>query len=188
VLAAVSTQNKLLLGGVALLFIVFALVSALVIPRTRPEFPGNRLGAFLGVTLLLFFAMLAAVELWAVEEEEAHAETTAHASEGGSETMPAITNPGEPEDTVRVVGTEFELELEQTEFAAGTYDLEFRNDGDTPHNLVVSGPEVENAATPVIGPGEEATLRVALVEGEYEFYCSVPGHKDAGMEATVTVR
>jgi uncharacterized cupredoxin-like copper-binding protein len=187
VLAAVSTQNKLLLGGMALIFIVFALVVALVIPRTRPEFPGRRLNAFLGVTVLLFVAMLLAVEFFAVEEEEAHAETSAAASEGGSETMPAVTSPGEPEQTIRVSAKEFELDPAETQLSPGTYDFELVNDGTVPHDLVVSGPEVEKAATPVIGPDKKATIRVALVDGEYELYCSVPGHEDAGMSTTITV-
>jgi hypothetical protein len=70
VLAAVSTQNKLLLGGMALIFIVFALVSSFVLPRRDPNFPGDRRGLFLGVTAVLFVFMLLAVELFAVEEEE----------------------------------------------------------------------------------------------------------------------
>ncbi len=69
-LAAVSTQNKLLLGGMALIFIVFALVSSLVLPRRDPNFPGKRRNLFLAVTAVLFVCMLLAVELFAVEEEE----------------------------------------------------------------------------------------------------------------------
>jgi hypothetical protein len=69
-LAAVSTQNKLLLGGMALIFIVFSLVSSFVLPRRDPNFPGDRRGLFLGVTAVLFVVMLLAVELFAVEEEE----------------------------------------------------------------------------------------------------------------------
>lgn len=69
-LAAVSTQNKLLLGGMALIFIVFSLVSSFVLPRRDPNFPGDRRGRFLGVTAVLFVLMLLAVELFAVEEEE----------------------------------------------------------------------------------------------------------------------
>ena len=69
-LAAVSTQNKVLLGGMAAIFIVFALVSSFVLPRREPNYPGRRLGLFLGVTVVLWVAMLAAVELFAVEEEE----------------------------------------------------------------------------------------------------------------------
>ena len=68
--AAVSTQNKILLGGMALIFIVFSLVSSFVMPRRDPNFPGERRNLFIGVTAVLFVCMLLAVELFAVEEEE----------------------------------------------------------------------------------------------------------------------
>ena len=69
-LAAVSTQNKVLLGGMALIFIVFALVSSFVMPRRDPNFPGERRNLFITVTAVLFVCMLLAVEFFAVEEEE----------------------------------------------------------------------------------------------------------------------
>jgi len=70
VLAAVSTQNKLLLGGTAAIFIVFALVSSFVLPRRNPNFPGRGMPWFLLATTVLFAAMMLAVEFFAVEEEE----------------------------------------------------------------------------------------------------------------------
>ena len=76
-LAAVSTQNKILLGGMALVFIVFSLVSSFVFPRRDPNFPGKRRNLFLAITAVLFVGMLLAVELFAVEEEEPHEETEA---------------------------------------------------------------------------------------------------------------
>ena len=69
-LAAVSTQNMILLGGMALIFIVFSLVSSFVMPRRDPNFPGEKRNLFIVVTAVLFVAMLLAVELFAVEEEE----------------------------------------------------------------------------------------------------------------------
>ena len=76
-LAAVSTQNKLLLGGMALIFILFALVSSFVFPRRNPNFPGDGLNVFLFATAVLFVGMLLAVEFFAVEEEEPHEEPEA---------------------------------------------------------------------------------------------------------------
>jgi hypothetical protein len=78
VLAAVSTQNKILLGGMAAIFIAFALVSSFVLPKREPEFPGRRLPLFLTATVVLFVGMMLAVEFFAVEEEEpAHEEPAA---------------------------------------------------------------------------------------------------------------
>jgi hypothetical protein len=69
VLAAVSTENKLLLGGMAAIFIAFSLLSSFYFPRRDPNFPGRRRNLFLLVTGVLFVCMLVAVELFAVEEE-----------------------------------------------------------------------------------------------------------------------
>lgn len=69
-LAAVSTQNKLLLGGMALIFIVFSLVASFWLPARNPNFPGKNRNTFLLITGVLFVGMLLAVELFAVEEEE----------------------------------------------------------------------------------------------------------------------
>jgi hypothetical protein len=71
-LAVVSTQHKILLGGMAAIFIAFALSSSLVFPRRNAGFPGRNRNLFLLITSILFVAMLLAVEFFAVEEEEEH--------------------------------------------------------------------------------------------------------------------
>ena len=71
-LAAVSTGNKILLGGMAAIFIAFALLSSFYWPRRDPNFPGERRNFFIVVTAILFVGMLLAVELFAVEEEQEH--------------------------------------------------------------------------------------------------------------------
>jgi hypothetical protein len=77
VLVGLATSNKIGLAGTAAVFIAFALASAFLIPRRWPDYPGRRLGLFLLATAVLTVAMLAAVEIFAKEEEEPH--------EGGSE-------------------------------------------------------------------------------------------------------
>lgn len=57
----------------ALVFIAFALVVALVVPRARPDFPGRRgLGWFIGVAIVFFVAQLTAVLLLAERGESGH--------------------------------------------------------------------------------------------------------------------
>lgn len=71
-LLALTTDQKLGLGGTAAVFIAFALLAALVIPRRNPDFPGRRgLVPFILVTLILTIAMLGAVEVFAKEEHHA---------------------------------------------------------------------------------------------------------------------
>jgi mono/diheme cytochrome c family protein len=92
VLLALTTNQKLGLAGTAAVFIAFALLAALVIPRGNPDFPGRRgLVPFLLVTVILTIAMLGAVEVFAKEEH--------HAAEEPSETAPEPppSPPGETE-------------------------------------------------------------------------------------------
>jgi plastocyanin len=82
------------------------------------------------------------------------------------------------------------LAYEQTEVTAdaGKDTLDFTNDSSTPHDVVIedsSGNEV--GKTDVIS-GDSATADVDLKPGTYTFFCSVPGHREAGMEGTLTVK
>jgi cytochrome c6 len=78
---------------VAAVFIVFALVVALVIPRSRPGFPGNRLGIFLTICGVLFVAQMTAVLVLA---EVGEADEPAHEESAGGEAEP---EPGAPPPT-----------------------------------------------------------------------------------------
>lgn len=86
-IVALSVGQKLGLLAVAAVFIGFALASSFLFPRTDPDFPGRRLPLFIGVTVLLFVAMLTAMAVLAVEDEE---EGGAHAAE------PAASQSAEP--------------------------------------------------------------------------------------------
>ena len=68
-LAALSTGHKLGLGLSGLAFIAFALVSAMLIPRSNPDFPGRRLGWYVFATILLFVGMMAAVFVFGKEKK-----------------------------------------------------------------------------------------------------------------------
>ena len=83
-LLALSTGHALALGLTAAAFITFALLSALVIPRRWPQYPGKHLGWFIAATLVFFVGMLGAVEVFAAEPEESTAETEAN----GTGTLP----------------------------------------------------------------------------------------------------
>ena len=106
-LLGLTTDQKLGLAGTAAVFIAFALVTALLIPRYRPDFPGRKgVGLFVVVTLLLMVAMIGAVVVFASEDEGAeaagHVETELTETETGpteTETGPAETETGETETT-----------------------------------------------------------------------------------------
>ena len=76
----------------------------------------------------------------------------------------------------------------QQKLAPGKVTFAVRNAGKIQHDLVISGPGVKGAAkTPLLDPGKSATLTVMLAAGSYTLYCSVPGHRAAGMVAKLNV-
>jgi mono/diheme cytochrome c family protein len=94
VLLGLSTSNSVGLAVVAGIFVVFALASALLIPRRWPEFPGENLRWFVVGTLVFFVATLAAVEVFAKEPKEATAgETTKEPPPPGTTTQPGQPPP-----------------------------------------------------------------------------------------------
>ena len=187
-LAALSTQNKLGLGLAALVFIVFALASAMLIPRYRPDFPGEGgLRAFLAMTVVLFVGMVAAVERFGADEEEP-AEAAAEHRETTPNTAPATTSAGGAQ-TLRVTEIDYEIRLGTRTLNEGTYTFLVKNAGRDVHNLAVKGPGISNAISPTVTGGKTTKLTVGFQErGEYELYCAVPGHEELGMTLKIQIR
>jgi plastocyanin len=70
---------------------------------------------------------------------------------------------------------------------AGAVKIDFTNMASLAHNLTVeSSSGAKLGATPSFS-GEKKTLSLNLKPGTYKFFCSIPGHRQAGMEGTLTV-
>jgi uncharacterized cupredoxin-like copper-binding protein len=69
---------------------------------------------------------------------------------------------------------------------AGRIELVFRNPSMLQHNVVLEQGETELGGTNTIAHGSTKAF-VTLKRGVYHFYCSVPGHEDAGMSGMLTV-
>jgi uncharacterized cupredoxin-like copper-binding protein len=108
---------------------------------------------------------------------------------GGSESAGVERAAGgaEAAKTIRIAATDFAFKPNTVELSApGTYTFVVANSGKTDHALEIDGPGVEEE-TKTIGPGGEAQLTVDITEpGEYKIYCPVGGHRDLGMEGTLT--
>jgi uncharacterized cupredoxin-like copper-binding protein len=176
-LAGLTTGHKVGLGITGLVFIVFALTASFLAPRRRPDFPGKAgLSVFIIASLVLFAAMLTAVVVFGKESEAKGAEAAA-----GSE--------GAPAGTVQVRESEFKIGLPaQQELQAGKVTFVAHNAGKVTHDLAIEGPSVAGPSkTTLIQPGGSAKLTVTLEKGSYTLYCSVPGHRAAGMVAKISV-
>lgn len=103
---------------------------------------------------------------------------------GGGDDAPADAPAGTGEVTVEA-GDLF-YDPETLSATAGEIAFTLVNIGDAEHDLVIE--EVGDVV--VIGniaPGETGTGSIELEAGTYTVYCDVPGHREAGMEATLNV-
>jgi plastocyanin len=69
---------------------------------------------------------------------------------------------------------------------AGKVTITMTNMSPLEHNVTVAKGSTVLGATPTFQGGSR-TLTLNLKPGTYTFYCSVPGHRQAGMEGTLTV-
>jgi mono/diheme cytochrome c family protein len=75
-------------------------------------------------------------------------------------------------------------QFKNAEAKAGKVTIESQNDSSVPHNIALKGgPEGE-----VVQGGKTSTVTADLKPGRQTFYCSVPGHEQAGMTGTLTIK
>lgn len=181
-LAGLSTGHMIGLAVVAAVFISFALASSFLAPRYRPDFPGRAgLSVFVIASFVLFAAMITAVEVFGSEGE------TAKAGNEPAATAAATTALA----TFQVQEKEFTIELpaaaKQT-LQPGAYTFQVHDTGALAHDLAIQAKGSSTVEkTALIQPGGDATLTVTLGKGVYDVYCTVPGHRQSGMETTLTV-
>jgi len=71
---------------------------------------------------------------------------------------------------------------------AGKVTIDFDNPQALTHDLVLEDSKGEDVArVELLSEGEDSTT-VDLKPGTYHYFCSVPGHREAGMEGTLTVK
>lgn len=93
--------------------------------------------------------------------------------------------PALPTATVDVVAREWAFVPSSLAVPAGRLAVRVRNEGLVEHNLVIDG--VRGAQIEGVPPGGVATAVFALGPGTYVAYCSIPGHREAGMTLTIRV-
>lgn len=134
-----------------------------------------------------------------VEEAQGSAPYETEGAEGAEGEGPSGSNAGEAapkqgsgggETTLQLEASETALEYDTTQLSAkaGKVTIDFKNPSAIAHNVVIedqSGKEL--ASFEPIAQGEESET-AELKPGTYTFFCSVPGHRQAGMEGTLTVK
>ena len=104
---------------------------------------------------------------------------------GGGDDGSSGDSTGAADGTVSVEASDLAFDPQQLSAAAGEIEVELDNVGAVEHDFVIE--EAGDTEVVVAGPGETATGTIELEPGTYTFYCSVPGHREAGMEGTLEV-
>ena len=70
---------------------------------------------------------------------------------------------------------------------AGSVEISSPNDASIPHDIAIEGGGVTGKGK-VVKDGGVSQFKVTLKPGKYAYYCTVPGHREGGMEGTLTVK
>ncbi len=107
------------------------------------------------------------------------------AGRSGDGSAAAATVAAPAAETIEVELDEFTILPATLGVQPGTdLSLNVQNVGGAQHDIVLEG----GPGTELLDPAAGATLRLGVLEpGEYTLFCSVPGHRDLGMSATLTI-
>ncbi len=144
--------------------------------------PGHKAAGMVG-TLIVTDDAAAAAPAEPAETEATPAGSTTAATPAAAADEQAAGAPAAAE-AVEVVSLDIFFEPDELAIPADTdVTVTLPNEGVTPHNFAIDelGIDVD------IAPGATEETVINAPAGEYEYYCNVPGHKQAGMVGTLTV-
>jgi len=186
--------------GIGLILLAVA-VSAIGL---RDEgFPGSR-GALLGavaVFALIVAATMATAVINAGDEQEARDAENATADAASAEEEKAneaqqAADVGQPQNAD--ASSKLELSAPENgdlafdppslEASAGKVEIDFTNPAPIEHDVNIEQDGKQLAGSDLVSDGDSTTVSTDLKAGDYTYYCSVPGHREAGMEGTLTVK
>jgi uncharacterized cupredoxin-like copper-binding protein/mono/diheme cytochrome c family protein len=137
--------------------------------------PGHKEAGMVGT---LISRPMASADQPATADEDAAADQDAATAEAAGETPDAAT-------AQNVTAFDIYFEPKEITIPANT-DVPFTlpNDGAAPHNFSID----ELGISIDMAPGTTEETVINAPPGEYEYYCNVPGHKEAGMVGTLIVK
>jgi plastocyanin len=140
--------------------------------------------------LALAFASLALVACGGDDDDGTTTTETGGGASNGAATTEEGGNGGGKGSTIQIAAADSGLAFTSDNLTAkaGAATLEFTNPQPIGHDADVedsSGKVI--ADTEVITQGSDSAALKDLKPGKYVFFCSVPGHREGGMEGTLTV-
>ena len=186
--------------------------AALAVSAVLVSFAGLRLDRFPGrfgpLVVLWFVALVGATTTFAVlngkNEQEARASENVKAgeeftaeeespvdvgkteNEGGAKPQAGAKGPG---GTLKLAADPSQIAFDTTTLSSkpGKVTIDFTNPATLEHDVAIEQDGKQIAISETIGKGE-TSVSAELAPGTYTFLCTVPGHAEAGMEGTLTVK
>jgi plastocyanin len=195
-----SNETLFFICGIALA--VCAVVVSFIGLRVK-SFPGKAGPA----VVLVFAALIGATATFAVlhakDEDKAKAAELSKADQeaeeeesspvgGESEKAPAPKPEAAakgPGGTLQLAASETDLAFDKTSLTSkpGNVTIDFDNPSALEHNVAIEQNGKEIAVSETLAQGE-TSVSADLAPGTYTYLCTIPGHAEAGMEGTLTVR
>jgi plastocyanin len=166
---------------------------------TRPDFPGKvKSGgekAVLGISVLLAFAVIGTAigtvkgekkEQATASEFKAKSNPKPSPTAGASAPTPTQKGASQLKLTADPTGN-LKFNTDALSAKAGTVRITLTNPSPVNHNITLQTPQGVKGG-PTVGKGRTSTVVAPVKPGSYAYYCSVPGHREGGMQGTLTVK
>lgn len=174
-----------------IILVIAAVGLAFIGIRGADSFPPGR-GVLVGV-IVLFAALVGSTMAFAIvksvdeqnkrneelaKEQQEAAPTTTTAPAGGAASTVDISTPS---------GTTLAYKQKDVSTKAGNVAIDFDNVQVIEHDVAVADSSGKVLGQTALVASGTADATVSLQSGTYTFYCTVPGHREAGMQGTLTV-
>jgi plastocyanin len=185
ILGAEKSKVPFYIAGGAL--VAWALIVSVGLGLRKPDFPGTR-ARQRGVIAVTAVLVLVAVSMAVITSGGGTTKTATLATSAATVSSAQAPASGSSTSLKLAANPEGQLKYNTKELSApaGKVTITMANMSPVEHNVTVAQGSTVLGATPTFKGGSE-TLTLNLKPGTYTFYCSVPGHRQAGMEGTLTV-
>lgn len=111
----------------------------------------------------------------------------AEGESGGSEPQAAAEGPG---GTLQIAASPTDIAYDKASLSSkpGKVTIDFDNPSSIPHDVAIESADGEEIAGSELVSEAKTSVTAELAPGTYTFFCTVPGHREAGMEGPLEVQ